>query len=569
MHERVLIVEDETAMQAMLTYILSKQGYQVSGADSYHTAVQMMAESPCDVVVSDLMLGQKTGLDLLKTFQEYGYDAYTIVITGFPTLQSAQEALRYGAFDYLTKPVRKEALVRAVELALKHKAIRDEKERLRANLEAIFYSVDNAIITVDSQFNLLEVNEAASQLCHIQTTEVGQPLESPVQHCMGECVATLKQAFIAKRKVNQRRLVCHREDKPAQVVNITASPLLNRKSHFSGAVMVISDETKLANMEKALATRHQFHRLVGKSQAMQSIFSLIEDLADVETTVLITGASGTGKELVAEAIHNQGARKDQILVRVNCAALTETLLESELFGHVKGAFTGALTHKIGRFQLANKGTLFLDEIGDISPAMQVKLLRVLQEKQFERVGDTQTIKVDVRVIAATHQNLPECIVAGKFREDLYYRLKVVEIVIPPLCQRPEDIPALVDHCIHHFNHRFHKQIDAASEAVLQIFLNHVWPGNVRELQHAIEHAFVVCRDPIITPEHLPADLQNRPSYPPQTKAIISATASEEEKILQALRQTNWRRKEAAKILGMGRSTFFRKLKKYGISKKPA
>ncbi len=567
MSGRVLIVEDEKKIQGLFVRILSNEGYDVRGVDDYDSALLEMEAADHDLIITDIMLGEKTGLQLLKAAQELKYSAFFIVITGYPSLETAQDAIRYGAFDYLTKPVLKEALIKSVATAIKYKKVQDEKERLSTNLKAIFRSVSDAIITVDKSFKLLEANAAAGRLCKIDSSMIGAPFITLDSHCDGQCSAILQEVFNSRNGVKNHRIVCNRKDNPHQVVRISASPLIGSEGKFSGAVLVVSDETRLARMEKALAERHSFHRLVGRNKMMQSIFSLIGDLADVETTVLISGESGTGKELVAEAIHNEGARKDKPFVRVNCAALTENLLESELFGHVKGSFTGALKDRTGRFQLADGGTIFLDEIGDISANMQVRLLRVLQEKQFERVGDTKTIQVDVRVITATNQDLTELIKAGRFREDLFYRLKVMTIAIPPLRERRDDIAFLIEHFIDRFNAKFNKQVEQVSEEVAQMFMNHPWPGNVRELEHAIEHAFVVCREPTIEAQHLPMEFHKAAGTGHVAEVQLTAPATEEEAILEALRKTNWRREEAAKLLGMGRSTFFRKIKKYGINKR--
>jgi transcriptional regulator with PAS, ATPase and Fis domain len=297
---------------------------------------------------------------------------------------------------------------------------------------------------------------------------------------------------------------------------------------------------------------------------MQEIYSLIESLCDVQTTVLITGESGTGKELVAEALHYRGSRSQKPLVKVNCSALSENLLESELFGHVKGAFTGAVKDKIGRFQRADGGTIFLDELGDVSHRIQLRLLRVLQEMEFERVGDSTPVTVDVRVIAATNQNLSEKVKRGEFREDLYYRLKVVEVAIPPLRDRLEDIPVLVDHFLKKFNEKFDKAITSVSADVQKIFMRHTWPGNIRELEHAIEHAFILCRQDIITIEHLPRSycsiIESRPA------PLEGANENESHSILQALEKTAWNKARAAKLLGLDRKTLYRKIWKYNIKK---
>ncbi|MBF0621213.1 MAG: sigma 54-interacting transcriptional regulator [Magnetococcales bacterium] len=567
MKATILVVEDERKMQQLFARILSNQGHTVSCADDYETALLTLENSRFDLVLSDIILGKQTGLDLLKAAQEREFSAYFIMVTGNPSLESAQKAIRYGAFDFITKPVLKEALLRTIEQALKHKALQDEKSKLRANLTAIFNSVDDAIITVDEAVTLIEVNHAASALCQLAQSEVGHPFTTHDSHCQGQCMTVVRQALARREKIVHQHIVCHCSSRPEQVVKVTASPLLRGAGEFSGAVMIVADQTQLATMEKALNARRQFHRLIGQSQPMQDVFNLIEDLANVETTVLITGQSGTGKELVAEAIHNQGSRKNKPLICVNCAALSDNLLESELFGHVKGAFTGALKDRIGRFQLADKGTLFLDEIGDISTHLQVRLLRVLQEKQFERVGEATTISVDVRVIAATNQNLKQRIAQGKFREDLYYRLNVVELHIPALKNRSDDIPLLVDHFIQHFNNKYDREISTLSQEAIQTIMNHTWPGNVRELEHALEHAFVVCHDSVIESHHLPSFFLS--SLEPTETAVQTSTPviSEKEAIRNALQQTYWRRQDAAKLLGMARSTFFRKMKKYGITNK--
>jgi transcriptional regulator with PAS, ATPase and Fis domain len=362
--------------------------------------------------------------------------------------------------------------------------------------------------------------------------------------------------------VVSRRIECQLAGRPRLVVSLTAYPLLDILGAFSGVVMVFRDETRLAALEADLAQRLGFDKLVGKSLAMQRLYRLIESLADVETTVLITGETGTGKELVAEALHHRGTRGASPLVKVNCSALAENLLESELFGHVKGAFTGAVRDKVGRFQQAHGGTIFLDEIGDLSPKIQQQLLRVLQEKELERVGDTRTIPLDVRVVAATNKLLQDLVLRGRFREDLYYRLKVVELKLPPLRERREDIPLLAQHFLEQFGEKFHKSINGVSEEVLQLLLAYDWPGNVRELEHVLEHAFILCRDATIRREHLPADfgcglaVENcRPWVVPR---------DEKQALLDALEKTAWNKAKAARLLGIDRKTLYRRMERHRI-----
>jgi DNA-binding NtrC family response regulator len=301
---------------------------------------------------------------------------------------------------------------------------------------------------------------------------------------------------------------------------------------------------------------------------MQRVYTLVEQLADAQSTVLLTGESGTGKELVAEALHFKGSRKGKPYIKVNLTSLPETLVESELFGHVKGAFTGAHRDKHGRFQLADGGTLLLDEIGDLSQRVQVSLLRVLQEREFERVGDHTPIRVDVRVIAATNQDLRVKIERGEFREDLYYRLKVVEIQLPPLREKKEDIPLLVDHFIKQFNQTMEKRIGGVSEDVLRVFMDYDWPGNVRELKHTIEHGCLLCSGNILTLDDLPPDF----GVPQKdTKSDLHKVAGESEiqAIMRALEKTGGNRSSAARLLGMSRRTIYRKIEEYGLSEETA
>jgi len=304
----------------------------------------------------------------------------------------------------------------------------------------------------------------------------------------------------------------------------------------------------------------EYHR---PKQKMQDTYRLLEDLANLETTVLVTGESGTGKELVAKALHYSGQRSFHPFVAVNCSALAESLLESELFGHVRGAFTGAIKDKQGRFEAANGGTIMLDEIGDISPLIQLKLLRVLQEKVFERVGESVPRKMDVRVIACTNKNLKEKVRRGEFREDLYYRLMIVEVALPPLRERMEDLPPLIDHFLHAFNERFQKDIEGVSQEVLNKFMLYSWPGNVRELEHTIEHAFILCRGKVITLEHLPTAIRDSIEAD-KIKTNGKQYAKKftgEEKILEALDKTDGNKAKAARLLGINRRTLYRKINK--------
>ena len=436
----------------------------------------------------------------------------------------------------------------------------------RSRLEAIFGSVKDAILTVDPELTVIDANASTETICGIGVKGIaGKPLSSCQTKCGQACRAVLKQTLEKKTAVREYRIECGHKSRPQQVVSVSSSPLMDPLGNFLGAVLVIRDITLIRDVERELRERNSFQNLIGRNKTMQDIYNLLEDLADMETTVLVTGESGTGKELVARALHYSGNRAFRPFVTVNCSALAESLLESELFGHVKGAFTGAVKDKQGRFAAADGGTILLDEIGDISPMIQLKLLRVLQEKTFERVGESTSRKVDVRVIACTNRDLKEKVKRGEFRQDLYYRLKVVEVNLPPLRERLEDLPLLVDHFRRMFNDRFHKTIEGISGEVLGRFMDYAWPGNVRELEHVMEHAFVLCHGGTITLKHLPADIRNYDPVEEPAKARDSrGSPPEAENILAALQKTGWNKSRAAKLLGIGRRTIYRKIEEHRL-----
>lgn len=435
--------------------------------------------------------------------------------------------------------------------------------RQRSRLEAIFQSVEDAIITVGPDYTVTEVNEAAFRVCGMDENQRGKIFpESGVNECTLSCRTVLESVIKQKKPVKNYQIQCGRKPTAAQRVSVSCTPLETENDEDSGAVMVVRDMTRIFSLEEALGRRNSYRDIVGESRAMQEIYNLIESISDYDATVLVTGESGTGKELVARAIHNSGNRAGGPFVTVNCSALAETLLESELFGHVKGAFTGAVRDHTGRFQLADKGTILLDEIGDISPLIQLKLLRVLQEKTFEKVGDGRTVSIDVRVIASTHQNLEEKVRLGEFREDLYYRLKVLEVNVPPLRKRLEDLPFLVHHFILEFEKRFRLTVEGISDSVLETFMNYSWPGNIRELEHAIERAVILGRGGQIEASHIPAEIKS--NYRAKIAGTKQQMKKEAERIRSTLEKTGWNKAKASRILGISRKTLYHKITKYNL-----
>ncbi|MDL1955702.1 MAG: sigma-54 dependent transcriptional regulator [Candidatus Desulfofervidus auxilii] len=452
--ETILIVDDEKNYLVVLKAVLEEEGYEVLTAQDAFSALEIMQHTDLDVVVTDMKMPQMDGITLLEKIKEINEDLPVIMMTAYGTVETAVEAMKKGAFDYILKPFSNEELKITIRKAI-------------------------------NVYQLLKEN----------------------------------------RRLNQ-----------------------------------------------ALYHQYHFDNIIGKSKTMQAVFDIIKKVAATKTTVLITGESGTGKELVARAIHYNSPRKNAPFISVNCAALPETLLESELFGHEKGAFTGATAMRKGRFELADKGTLFLDEVSEMSPALQVKLLRVLQEKEFERVGGTRTLKVDVRIIAASNKDLREEVDSGNFREDLYYRLNVVHIHLPPLRKRPEDIPLLVAHFLKKYTKEMGKSELKISPEALSLIYNYSWPGNVRELENAIERAVVLCSGKEIKPEHLPEELREEKRTPssllenlPKNLTLPQLLEEIEIRLIrQALAESNFIQAKAARLLGITKSLLQYKIKKYNL-----
>jgi PAS domain S-box-containing protein len=567
----VLVVDDEESIRFTFEYFLSKGGYQVLTAENYAKAKEVISNTNLDLIFVDIILGDYSGIEILKNAREKNPWCPVIIITGQPSFETAAESVRLGAFDYIVKPITKDVLLHKTTLAIKQKLLHDEseylkaeKEKYRANLEAIFRSVSDGIVTVDNNMHVIEVNKAAEGICNKKKEDIcGKEFTCTQSQCEQlSCSEILAETLNKGQAISDYRVECTHINKSRQVIILNSFPLIDKDGRSIGAGLVIKDITRLNDLEKELQERNKFYKIVGKSKVMQGIYNLTEALASIETTVLISGESGTGKELVASALHFMGDRALGPFVKLNCSALAENLLESELFGHCKGAFTGAIRDKRGRFELANKGTIFLDEISDISPAIQGKLIRVLQEKEFEKVGESESIKVDVRVIASTNQDLKEKVRRGEFRKDLYYRLKVVEIKLPPLRERVEDIPLLVAHFCQSFNEKLNKKIEGVSNNVLKLFMHYSWPGNIRELEHAIEHAFILCHDNIISFEHLPSELTD---HSKQYIPVISNIEEEQAKIRDTLKRTGWSKAKTARLLGISRQTLYRKMDRYNIA----
>ncbi len=440
----------------------------------------------------------------------------------------------------------------------------------KANMEAIFHSVADGILTVDMQFRISNLNRAAQKMLRsLPEDTIDGALEDVCPCKLWDLVPLIRQTIQRQEPMRERENILVCSDGRELRVLIGMSHLLDLAGDLAGAVIIIRDITYIREMEALLENRASLHNIIGKSHAMQEIFTLIEQVAPTDSTVLILGESGTGKELVADAVHQSSGRQKGPFIKVNCSALSETLLESELFGHVRGAFTGATHDRKGRFELADGGTIFLDEIGDLSPGIQVKLLRVLQEREIERVGDTRTISIDARILTATHQPLADLVEEGRFRQDLYYRLRVIPIHLPTLRERKEDIPALAVAFLVLVAEQIGKDVRRISPDALRAMMDYPWPGNVRELRNAIEHGVVKARGKIILAEDLPREVMALVDAPPTAAPVAGAVEGglgrgEVASIREALAATAWNRGRAAALLGIDRTTLWRKMKRLGI-----
>ena len=429
------------------------------------------------------------------------------------------------------------------------------------SLSTILDSIADGVFTVDDEWRITSFNKSAERITGFSKEEaIGQYCYEIFRTnvCLEQCA--LRETMETGQNIINKELNILDKGNREVSVSISTAVLQDDKGNIKGGVETFRDLSLIKELDKEIHEKYSFHDIISKHPRIINIFCILPDIARSESTVLIQGESGTGKELFAQAIHNLSPRSDGPLVKVNCSALPESLLESELFGYRKGAFTDATRDKPGRFQLAERGTIFLDEIGDITPGIQAKLLRVLEAKEFEPLGGTATLKADVRVVAATNKNLQELVQRNQFRTDLYYRLNVVRIDLPSLQERSMDIPLLIEHFIGAFNKKTGKEILGVSEEVIGMLINHAYPGNVRELENIIEHAFILCKGTHIQKEHLPRYLYDHKTPAEEKKSIRKL---EEEHIIQTLQQCGTNLTKAARELGIHRTTLWRKLRRMG------
>jgi len=442
--------------------------------------------------------------------------------------------------------------------------MRRVQDSIEKNCHIIFDSIEEGVFTVDLEWKITAFNRAAEKITGIPRKEaIGRPCLEVFKTnvCKTDCM--LRKALKYNKPVfNTPVYMIHSDSKRIPVV-VNATILRDHKNQMIGGVETFRDLSNVSKLKKSFRKYHSFEKMVSKNQKMFEIFSTLELIADSNCTVLIEGPTGTGKELLAEAVHNNSPHKNGPFVPVNCGALPDTLIESELFGYKAGAFTDAKTDKPGRFERAQNGTIFLDEIGDVPTALQIRLLRVLENKSYEPLGAVKPSKTNARVVVASHHSLEKLVEEKIFREDLFFRVNVMKLTLPGLADRKEDIPLLVDHFLARFNHDKRKKILGFTQEAMAALMLYNWPGNIRELENAVEHAYILCKEELIGLQHLPDKILMKINA---TFADKKTTLKEIEKnaILQALERNNWKKLQTAKKLGINKNTLRRKIVSYGI-----
>ena len=591
---RILVVEDERIVAEDIQDILKSLGHSVCGvASSGEEAIEKAGETRPDLVLMDIMLdGKMDGVEAAEQISA-PLDIPVVYLTAYADDSTLERAKLTSPYGYVLKPFEERDVHSAIEMAL-HKHAADRTLRTKARLySATLNSIGHVVVAADTNGNVTFVNSAAEVLTGWRLEDArGRPLGDVLGIVHGE-TENAAERLVARvlrgggiAAIGDGYLFVT-EDGTRLPVDGTGEPMRGEKGETVGVVLVFNSaehEPRVAGTAShvesqgyastagapydAARSRDPLAGIITKNARIRRILKHLPKIAASDSTVLLEGPSGSGKELFARAIHNLSGRKDGRYVVVSCGALPDTLLESELFGYVKGAFTDAKKDKPGRFALAEGGTIFLDEIGDISPALQAKLLRVLEEKEYEPLGATTTVKADVRIVAATNRSLSELVKQHMFRSDLFYRLDVVKVVLPPLSSRREDVPLLVEHFIRRLNEKTGRRIEQRSDDIIRLLMKYDFPGNVRELENIIEHAFVMCHGPVMELEHLPERVLARASKSEDDGAGMADSPlhhAEAAAIIDALRKHDGNRRETAAYLGINKTTLWRKMKKYGIT----
>ncbi|CDI02850.1 PAS modulated sigma54 specific transcriptional regulator, Fis family [Candidatus Competibacter denitrificans Run_A_D11] len=578
----VLMVDDTPANLGVLYEVLSAAGYSVLVAEDGESALERAAYAQPDLILLDVMMPGIDGFETCRRLKEQP-ETQAIPIIFMSALSDTVDKIRglqLGAVDYITKPFQHEEVLARVHTHLTLQQLKRTLAEREARLSALVTSAMDAILTFDADGLITLFNPAAEAMFGCNAAEVlGQPLDTLLAAPLRQVVHDYQRQSEARLWLPEGLQALRGNGQPFPIEATLSRTLVTGQPFYT---MILRDIEARQQAEAEfnrlhglnlylrdeIQAEHDFEEMIGASTALRAVLQEVEAVAGTQATVLITGETGTGKELIARAIHNRSTRQAKPLIKLNCAAIAASLAESELFGHEKGAFTGALTRKIGRFELANGGTLFLDEVGELPLDLQAKLLRVLQEGEFERVGGSQTLKTDVRVIAATNRDLAQRCREGQFRADLYYRLNVFPVESPALRSRREDIPLLVRHFVQKYAASLGKSIDTVPLATLARLQAYSWPGNVRELQHVIERAVIISRSSTLEF----GDWLREPTAEagPGKVSVLTLEEMEYEHILKALETTSWRvsgEHGAARLLGLKPTTLEARMKKLGIERK--
>jgi DNA-binding NtrC family response regulator len=617
--DKILVIDDEPSTLNMLRLLLGAFGYTVLTTDSGEKGLEIFQQEGPAIVLTDIRMPGMDGLEVLKRLKQTDANVEVIVITGHGDMELAINALQLDASDFINKPIQKQALEVALRRAQEKIALRTQVADYTCNLEA---RVEAATADLAKSCQQIETLYKISQAVGDKASwaEVAGLLRDRIEaitglrcqvlmafdtrrktliddHHPGEALEVHEGLIAGLAELDQPRPLtqaeCHNlrlKQTGGYTGSLVMLPIMRQGEPPVGAVVLeaslsenadalrvvsllvaqaagairraVMHQEEVDALRQIVEVREQFGGFLGNHPKMLQIYDLIGRIADSDATVLIQGESGTGKELAARRIHELSGRRNGPFVVINCAAYPQTLLESELFGHEKGAFTGAIHARKGSFELAHSGTIFLDEIGEIPLASQVKLLRVLQFKEFQRIGSETTMKVDVRVLAATSKNLRQEMEQGGFREDLYYRLHVVPIMMPPLRERMSDLPLLAGHFLRRFGDHSGKKVSGIKPEVMRIFMNYPWPGNIRELENAMEHAVILAKGEHISLDDLPAYLQEESSTLPA--GLETLAHLEKEHLRRVLKQCQGNKIEAARRLKISRSTLYRKLEQYRL-----
>jgi len=569
----ILVADDTPANLSVLLDLLGQAGFDVLIAEDGESALQRASYARPDLILLDVLMPELDGFatcERLKGHPETR-EIPVIFMTALADTVDKVRGFDAGAVDYVTKPFQPEELLVRVRTHLTIRSLRKDLQESEERLSRIFESAMDAIVTIDAAGRIMLFNAAAEQVFRCAAADaVGAPIERFASEAFAAMLADYtRPGHEPKRSMwVPEGLTALRANGEEFPVEATVSHVVAAGATLYTIILRDVNERRRAEAEsRSLQQEVQAlgeGELVARSAALARVVKSIEQVAPTDSTVLVTGETGTGKELVARAIHTRSTRKDKMLVKVNCAAISAGLIESELFGHERGAFTGAVARKLGRFELAHEGTLFLDEIGELPLDLQPKLLRVLQEGEFERVGGSRTFKVDARVIAATNRDLEAACRQGRFRPDLFYRLNVFPIALPPLRERKEDIPALVGCFVQKYGARLGKRIERVPDRVMATLTAYAWPGNVRELEHVIERAVIVSDSAQLAVPDWP------PRRPGTAAPVATLEQAERAHILDVLQGTGWRvsgENGAAQLLGLPATTLESRMKKLGITRK--